>query len=138
MLGAPRRAACPRGHDMAKTRKQHPNGDTYCSACKKIRYDMFRKGNPELIAGYCRTSNQRRKYGLEPGDFEALFSAQGNCCSLCKTDIPGGRGWSVDHDHETMIVRGILCHGCNTGLGLLKEDSELLLRAVEYLKKGKK
>ena len=125
---------CSRGHNMTKHRKFHPNGDSYCSACKKLRYDKFRKEQPEKAAKYTRTSRHRRFYGLEPGDFEAMFTRQGAACALCKTDTPGGRGWHVDHNHSTGIVRGILCHACNTGIGLLKEDILLLARAIEYLK----
>jgi hypothetical protein len=43
----------------------------------------------------------------------------------------------VDHDHQTGYVRSLLCHGCNTGIGLLKEKEEILLKAIEYLRKFK-
>jgi hypothetical protein len=41
---------------------------------------------------------------------------------------------NIDHCHETNEVRGILCSGCNTGLGHLGDNIDGLLRAVAYLK----
>ena len=39
----------------------------------------------------------------------------------------------VDHDHKTQRVRGMLCHGCNKGIGMLGDTLEAVLAAVEYL-----
>lgn len=39
----------------------------------------------------------------------------------------------IDHDHETGIVRGVLCNGCNTALGMLKEDGARIAGLSEYL-----
>jgi hypothetical protein len=39
----------------------------------------------------------------------------------------------ADHCHKTNTARGILCHYCNSALGLLREDPELFKKAVEYL-----
>jgi hypothetical protein len=41
---------------------------------------------------------------------------------------------SVDHCHNTGKIRGILCTKCNTGLGSFKDNIELLMNAIKYLK----
>jgi hypothetical protein len=63
--------------------------------------------------------------------------AQGGGCAICgrtPDDAPGR--WSrlnIDHDHKTGKVRGVLCHGCNSGIGHLQDDPALLRRAAEYV-----
>ncbi len=55
-------------------------------------------------------------------------------CWICGS--PGGqRGLHVDHHHGTGQLRGMLCNGCNTGLGSFGENRVRLQRAVEYLDK---
>ncbi len=74
-----------------------------------------------------------RKYGLLPGEHEKLYVGQNGCCALCGKTVAYNRV-STDHDHETGKVRGLLCQGCNTGIGLLGDNIEGLQRAIEYLR----
>ena len=46
-----------------------------------------------------------------------------------------GRRLSVDHNHVTSKVRGLLCNNCNRGIGNFKDKKELLLKAISYLDK---
>lgn len=57
--------------------------------------------------------------------------AQGGNCAICLT--PPKRWFAIDHDHATGKVRGLLCTNCNTGIGMLKDDLEVLHRAQVYL-----
>ena len=45
----------------------------------------------------------------------ALIERFGNRCMICGRP-PKTRALSVDHDHTTGAVRGLLCHGCNRKL----------------------
>ena len=118
---------------MAQTRKRHPNGDTYCSACKTLRLLAFKKAEPERMARYRTTSNRRKRYGLEPVAFAELLLHQNGCCAVCQSDQWGKRGPHVDHDHVTGEIRGLLCHRCNTAIGLLQEDVAVINSVLKYL-----
>ena len=68
-----------------------------------------------------------------------MHESQNGCCAICKkpeTVKKLGRlmKLSVDHDHETNQIRGLLCCTCNRGLGMFKDSAETLLSAVHYLK----
>jgi hypothetical protein len=57
---------------------------------------------------------------------------------ICGTDDPGGTGsnnrqFSIDHDHNTGEIRGLLCNNCNVGIGMLQHDPQLLACAIHYL-----
>jgi hypothetical protein len=71
------------------------------------------------------------KYGLTPEAFDEMLAGQGGRCYICRTDAPNGKGWSVDHCHETNTVRFIACNPCNAALGLIKEDPAIAKRLYE-------
>jgi hypothetical protein len=77
----------------------------------------------------------RGRYGIDTQTLLTLLERQGGVCAICK-QAPGPgrrRGLVVDHDHQTGVVRGLLCNGCNTGLGNFQDSAELLLEASMYL-----
>lgn len=83
-----------------------------------------------------RNRHLLRQFDLTVDEWDDLFESQNECCGICKQTDPGnGKEFAVDHNHETGAVRGILCSGCNTGIGLLKDDPETLRSAIAYLEK---
>lgn len=82
-----------------------------------------------------------RRYGLTIDTFATLFNKQGGKCAICdsilkqrNTATDRALNTHVDHCHTTGKVRGILCGGCNIGLGHFKDDPERLLKAANYLR----
>ena len=78
----------------------------------------------------------RTDFGMTQEEWNTLFSTQGNKCAICGSTTPGRKDkhWCLDHDHKTGRPRGILCNGCNMGLGNFKDNRDNLAAAVEYLK----
>jgi hypothetical protein len=56
--------------------------------------------------------------------------------AICKSPEAGGRGaFHADHDHQAMEPRGVLCHNCNVALGNFQDNEEILIAAIEYIRK---
>ena len=97
---------------------------------RKLKKSQRERMGDEVYASYHREYKLKRRYDLTVEDFDRLYEAQDGQCGICKEYMESPH---VDHNHETGKVRGLLCHGCNSGLGLLKENVNALKRAVEYL-----
>lgn len=93
--------------------------------------------NPKYYSQRHRKYLLQKNYGISPAEYDALLKDQNYCCAICGTDKPTGRwkAFAVDHNHDTGAVRGLLCNECNRGMGLLKDDINLLRKAAEYLNK---
>ena len=84
-----------------------------------------------------RNAELQRRYGITQNDYEVMIAEQNNQCAICNTTEPGGRHNSdyfvVDHCHTTGKVRKLLCHNCNTALGLVGDNTHILQSMIEYL-----
>lgn len=89
------------------------------------------KAYREKNADQLRVKKRLGRYGLNPESFKELFESQGGLCALCRVR----EVQHIDHCHKTGKVRGLLCHNCNVGLGHFQDSEELLLAAIEYLKR---
>jgi hypothetical protein len=77
----------------------------------------------------------QKRYGITIKDYKQLEMVQGGRCAICGGP-PSGRGrLHLDHNHSTGRIRGLLCSTCNVGIGGLRDSTDLLMAAVEYLKK---
>lgn len=56
-------------------------------------------------------------------------------CPICLDNVNGSYA-RLDHSHQTGNVRGWLCDNCNTAIGKLKENVDVLQRAIDWLSKG--
>lgn len=128
----------------AKKRAHHAAN---LEACRARTRDEYQRNKPARVAASKRWKEQNRekylagsrvqnlkKYGLTPETYDAMFTSQGNCCAICKSDNPQSRtGWHIDHCHTTGKTRSILCQPCNVGLGAVKDDATTLKRMIAYL-----
>ena len=80
-----------------------------------------------------RERNLIRRYTLTLDGYDELLRGQGGRCAICFEKPRGDENLCVDHDHETGRIRGLLCHSCNRGIGLLGDNVPRLRAAVSYL-----
>ena len=73
------------------------------------------------------------KYNLEYGDYSKMYQAQQGECAVCLQKPTDNKKLVVDHCHKTGKVRKLLCHSCNVGLGMFKDNPEILKNAAVYL-----
>lgn len=77
---------------------------------------------------------REKKLGV---NFWELVNKQNNKCGICDIEFVDYSQVHIDHDHETGLVRGLLCKQHNRGLGFFKDDWELLERASKWIFDGK-
>lgn len=105
------------------------------------------KANPDMVAiarvrqrikrmNAKISGHLRYHYKISAEDYNSVLELQSGACAIC-----GGRqeGYArtkrlfVDHDHGNGMLRALLCHHCNAGLGYFKESAALFGRALAYL-----
>lgn len=120
----------------------HPEKRNYsrglCHACYNKQYLT---GNPEKKSAYYEEHRRnwqgytlRHKFGMTVEEYEAKSEAQGHVCAICSKPENGKRRMSVDHNHTTKAIRGLLCQRCNTLIGMALESEEIINKAIAYLR----
>lgn len=85
-----------------------------------------------------RNSRMKNSFGITLGHYIGIWRSQGKCCAICKTKFELSTSDKkmdlvVDHNHQTNESRGLLCYKCNTAIGLLMDDPEIINSANRYL-----
>lgn len=122
---------------QTKQRALHPEK----MKARNLRQHIARKESGKYLERRLRT-----KYNLTVEQFHGMWEAQRGLCGLCDSQMKKQDGTSaradrdlcvVDHDHETGVVRGLLCHGCNMWLGKTEQCPRRLDRAASWLVRGR-
>jgi hypothetical protein len=122
------------------------NYTAWCKKCHQINTKQWRFENPDKT----RSSRILNKFKITLDAYNLLLEKQNYVCAVCgnpETIIKRGKllNLSVDHDRSCCAndescgscVRGLLCQACNTGIGKLKDDINLLTSAITYLQNNK-
>lgn len=129
-----RKNVTPAGRDRRGERT------TVCKTCATASRVQWVKDNPARTREYMMSW----KFGITVEQFDSMLESQGGRCAICQAAEPGGKGrWHIDHDHACCdgdrscgeCVRGLLCHGCNTALGLLGDNINSMRRAIAYVQR---
>lgn len=98
----------------------------------------YRKKYPDRV----RSTDLKKNFGISLDQYNRMLEDQSGVCAICgnpetvvdnRTNQP--RNLAVDHCHTTKKVRGLLCMGCNQGIGNFRENQQFLISAVSYLMK---
>lgn len=122
--------AANKAHSAATRRARHAANPEKARASRKRWYHK----NREVTRRINRAKNLKR-YGLSDAEYHRLLEAQGGVCAICACP-PKKRRLSVDHCHSADTVRGLLCDGCNIGLGCFQDSPDRLRAAVTYLERS--
>lgn len=103
------------------------------SARKRAR--KWREDNPERSRANGIRSHYNKKWNLTIEEIDAMILAQGGVCLICEKPEKKNIRLSIDHDHKTGKIRGLLCTHCNWRLlGGSGDSPEFYERVVKYLR----
>jgi hypothetical protein len=113
------------------TNKKIEDGKTiWCKECCKLQAKLTHKKDP--MKKKFRGAKSLYGESMSQEKFTSMLTEQKNKCGICQCEM---KVPYIDHDHDTKVIRMLLCHHCNTLLGMAKEKIDILESAVLYLKK---
>jgi len=129
---------------MGKTVRNHswvPDGFRWCPSCEQaVAHEDFDKSSRTAsgLSSWCKACKRAasrdayfyRRYKLTQRELSELRRAQQDRCAICGDAAPQ----HLDHDHATGGIRRLLCQRCNHGLGLFRDDPQLLHAAAYYVR----
>lgn len=117
-----------------------------CSEKLQAAKRAWEKANPEIVSMQrarrrIRLMNAetnrslRYHYDITVDKYKQVAAMQNDVCLICGEKSVTARigRLVVDHCHGSGVLRGLLCHRCNCGLGYFKDDVGLVARALKYL-----
>ena len=102
---------------------------SYCKPCHNAVARARAAADPEKRALEQRRSYIKRTYGITVEQYDEMYERQGGKCFICENE----EATHVDHCHDSGDVRALLCHGCNSAIGLMKEDPDILIAGAMYV-----
>lgn len=137
---------CIQSKDLEDFSKGDSYKDGHRKTCKECSYKQinrekhnenarnWRKKNPDKV----KNSNLKISYGINLEQYNQMFNQQNGKCAICnRHQIEFKMGLAVDHEHETGKIRELLCSPCNQAIGLLQENTEIIQKVIDYLKRHK-
>lgn len=110
-----------------------------CSMCGYAKplteFNKKRDGLQPKCKTCCAIQQRAIRYGITEEQYQQLLAKQDGVCAICERPDRTYDHLSVDHDHETGAVRGLLCGHCNHAIGKMGDDPELLRKAALYLER---
>jgi len=108
-----------------------PQRRRQCRDCERAQSAITRRVRAAERRAYAQ-KYRCKQYGITPGEYDRLIAAQGGNCPVCSSPL-GTKRQTIDHDHRTGKVRGIVHWNCNLVLGNAQESIHVLRGAIAYL-----
>lgn len=97
------------------------------------RQQTYRERMLAIDPDWERRASYKKRYGLTLAEYDEMLAQQQHRCAVCLGGPRGRKRFHVDHDHQTGEIRGLLCWRCNSVLGNVEENADVLLRMIAYL-----
>ena len=108
-----------------------------CDTCREwLLLDCFynNKYKHDGLSSTCKECHQGNALRKRQHYHRLVNQQEGKCLICGITTEENGKDFAVDHCHKSGNIRGALCNNCNTGIGNFQDNTELLAKAIEYLK----
>lgn len=102
----------------------------YISKCKKCSFEA--KKNHKNYKKNCEKARIKNRYNISEDSYSFFKNKYNGKCHICKKEDV----FCIDHCHKTNKIRGMLCNRCNSGIGFLKDDIEIMKEAIKYLEEN--
>lgn len=123
---------CGEEKPLSSFHKERRSSDGVTARCKSCTSNYGKSWRQSKGNAYHRT----QRYGITPEEYTEMLEEQLHKCACCGSSNPKRRaGFVIDHDHATGLVRGLLCHSCNIGIGQLGDSINGLTQALDYLRR---
>jgi hypothetical protein len=109
----------------------------YCKPCDIKKRMDYEERNKDKVRLNQRNGHLLRRYGITLEQYEELHSKQNGQCAICnRKEEEFHKKLSVDHNHKTGEIRGLLCNHCNHWLVGKHTDGDLMRKIANYLDQG--
>lgn len=115
--------------------KQRRRDDPEFDARERAKRRKWRAENADKARESVSRSMRKRSYGITDEEYYGLLIEQEGGCAICGRPCSTGHRLSVDHNHATGEIRGLLCRRHNAGLGHFNDDPALMRKAIKYLER---
>lgn len=151
------RTHCKRGHEFSGENIGYSKDRRYCKVCATISRKKWRLENKDKnylnIKKYTESNRIRisynawkhslkKRYGITEDTYNNMLKSQNNRCLTCGCTELGARNCgksklSIDHDHKTSKIRGLLCHKCNLTSGHIENSNNIIItNIIKYLERA--
>jgi hypothetical protein len=117
---------------------RNPNGRPYrqyrCKGCSRDAAKKYRRDNPRVAKHFYRKGTLA-KANATLSWYDSKLQEQGGGCAICGSTAIGNKSLSVDHDHISGNLRGLLCTLCNHAIERLESIQDWATKAQAYLDK---